>query len=68
MSHPALLLILDGRGMTQDPAISAIAQAHTPVFDTLWAENPHTEIVAHGNAVGLPAEQMGNSEVGHTHL
>lgn len=64
----ALLLILDGRGMTQDPSISAVAQAHTPVFDTYRANNPHTELTAHGEAVGLPPGQMGNSEVGHMHL
>jgi 2,3-bisphosphoglycerate-independent phosphoglycerate mutase len=40
-------------------------QAETPVFDALWARYPHTTLAASGEAVGLPAGQMGNSEVGH---
>src|SRR5205823_14561725 len=39
--------------------------ADTPVFDRLWADYPHTTLKASGEAVGLPAGQMGNSEVGH---
>jgi 2,3-bisphosphoglycerate-independent phosphoglycerate mutase len=39
--------------------------ADTPVFDRLWATYPHATLVASGEAVGLPAGQMGNSEVGH---
>jgi 2,3-bisphosphoglycerate-independent phosphoglycerate mutase len=39
--------------------------ADTPVFDRLWAQYPHTELKASGEAVGLPDGQMGNSEVGH---
>jgi 2,3-bisphosphoglycerate-independent phosphoglycerate mutase len=35
------------------------------VFDELWARYPHTQLVASGEAVGLPDGQMGNSEVGH---
>src|SRR5207253_2432641 len=44
---------------------NAVELADTPVFDGLWAEYPHTTIKASGEAVGLPAGQMGNSEVGH---
>jgi len=39
--------------------------ADTPVFDRLWRSLPHTRLAASGEAVGLPAGQMGNSEVGH---
>ena len=39
--------------------------AATPVFDGLWRSRPHTRLAASGEAVGLPAGQMGNSEVGH---
>lgn len=63
-----MLVILDGRGVTQDPEVSAIAQARTPVFDRILREHPHTTLKAHGEAVGLPEFQMGNSEVGHMHL
>ena len=47
---------------------NAVALADTPVFDRLWAEHPHTTLTACGEAVGLPAGQMGNSEVGHLNL
>jgi 2,3-bisphosphoglycerate-independent phosphoglycerate mutase len=39
--------------------------AQTPVFDRLWRDYPHAQLVASGEAVGLPVGQMGNSEVGH---
>src|ERR671910_3429712 len=39
--------------------------ARSPVFDRLWAGFPHTTLAASGEAVGLAAGQMGNSEVGH---
>lgn len=61
-----LLIILDGWGMTENPEISAIAQADTHYIDTLWNTYPHTTLLASGEAVGLPDGQMGNSEVGHT--
>ena len=59
------LVILDGWGCAPPGPGNAVAQAKTPVFDALWAEYPHTTLDASGEAVGLPAGQMGNSEVGH---
>jgi 2,3-bisphosphoglycerate-independent phosphoglycerate mutase len=59
------LVILDGWGCAPPGPGNAVALADTPVFDRLWAEYPHTRLVASGEAVGLPAGQMGNSEVGH---
>ena len=44
---------------------NAVELANTPVFDALWAGYPHTTLEASGEVVGLPAGQMGNSEVGH---
>ena len=38
------------------------------MFDALWEQHPHTQLIAMGEAVGLPAGQMGNSEVGHLNL
>lgn len=64
----ALLMILDGWGMTTDPAVSAIAQANTPFIDYCSRAYPHAQLQASGNAVGLPEGQMGNSEVGHMNL
>jgi 2,3-bisphosphoglycerate-independent phosphoglycerate mutase len=59
------LVILDGWGIAPPGPGNAVELADTPVFDRLWAEYPHTELAASGEAVGLPAGQMGNSEVGH---
>ena len=63
-----LLVILDGYGIADDPAVSAVDQAATPFLDALFARWPHSTLEASGRAVGLPVGQMGNSEVGHTNL
>jgi 2,3-bisphosphoglycerate-independent phosphoglycerate mutase len=59
------LIVLDGWGCAPAGPGNAVELARTPVFDGLWAEYPHTRLEAAGEAVGLPAGQMGNSEVGH---
>ncbi len=64
-SHPIALIILDGFGCSTSPKFNAISQANTPVWDKLLQECPHTTLAASGRAVGLPDDQMGNSEVGH---
>ncbi len=61
-------MILDGWGITQDPKVSAIAQAHTPFIDSLYEKYPHATLRTDGEYVGLPEGQMGNSEVGHMNL
>ncbi len=63
-----VLLILDGWGYSETPQHNAIAAANKPVWDRLWNNHPHTLIRTSGAAVGLPADQMGNSEVGHLNL
>ncbi|MDR0883941.1 MAG: 2,3-bisphosphoglycerate-independent phosphoglycerate mutase [Oscillospiraceae bacterium] len=68
MKKPLLLCILDGYGHNPVSAGNAIAAAHKPHLDQLFAENPHTLIGASGMDVGLPDGQMGNSEVGHTNI
>ncbi|MDR2851259.1 MAG: 2,3-bisphosphoglycerate-independent phosphoglycerate mutase [Desulfovibrio sp.] len=65
---PTLLLILDGWGMAPPCCGNAIALAKTPSIDALMARCPHSELVASGRAVGLPAGYMGNSEVGHLNI
>ena len=65
---PIVLVILDGFGHTEEVEGNAIAAAHKPTWDKLWKENPHTFIKGSGAEVGLPADQMGNSEVGHLNL
>ncbi len=62
---PVVLCILDGWGYRHESAHNAIRAADTPVMDALWHAYPHTLIEASGAAVGLPDDQMGNSEVGH---
>lgn len=68
MTHKAFLLILDGWGIGQKPSADAILQANTPYFDSLWAKYPHSTLITHGEDVGLPEGQMGNSEVGHLNI
>jgi 2,3-bisphosphoglycerate-independent phosphoglycerate mutase len=65
---PVLLIILDGFGYREDPDNNAIALAHKPNFDRFWQNYPHTLINASESSVGLPREQMGNSEVGHLNI
>ena len=65
---PALLLILDGFGCSDEYADNAIAQAKKPNWDNLWKKYPHALINASERFVGLPAGQMGNSEVGHLNI
>lgn len=62
------LIILDGFGKAIDPSRSAIDKANTPFIDKLLKEYPNTLISASGEDVGLPAGQMGNSEVGHLNI
>ncbi len=68
MSKKVILMILDGWGITQNPAVSAIAQANTPFMDSLLQNYPHAKLYTSGENVGLPDGQMGNSEVGHMNL
>ncbi|MEM9624257.1 MAG: 2,3-bisphosphoglycerate-independent phosphoglycerate mutase [Pseudomonadota bacterium] len=68
MRQVNLLIVLDGFGHAPASKHNAISQADTPNWDQLWAEQPHTLISGSGEAVGLPAGQMGNSEVGHMNL
>ncbi|MFK7942220.1 MAG: 2,3-bisphosphoglycerate-independent phosphoglycerate mutase [Paracoccaceae bacterium] len=65
---PVVLCILDGWGLRDDVDGNAPLQAHTPHFDRLLETCPHARLTAHGEDVGLPPGQMGNSEVGHTNI
>ncbi|MGA0941918.1 MAG: hypothetical protein ACO3Q3_03000 [Flavobacteriaceae bacterium] len=68
MNKKVLLMILDGWGMSPDPKVSAIDQAHTPFIDSLYTQYANGKLLTHGMNVGLPDGQMGNSEVGHMNL
>ncbi len=68
MNKKVLLMILDGWGIAKNPKVSAIDQAKTPFVNSLYTKYPHSKLEASGLAVGLPAGQMGNSEVGHMNI
>ncbi|HEU4763950.1 MAG TPA: 2,3-bisphosphoglycerate-independent phosphoglycerate mutase [Gemmatimonadales bacterium] len=65
---PVVLIVLDGWGYRAEREGNAIELAETPVWHRLWSGQPRTLLEASGLAVGLPAGQMGNSEVGHLNL
>ncbi|MBQ0004816.1 MAG: 2,3-bisphosphoglycerate-independent phosphoglycerate mutase [Clostridiales bacterium] len=69
MKHrPTMLMILDGYGIRNDVHGNAIANACKPQLDYIMDKYPMITIAASGEAVGLPAGQMGNSEVGHLNI
>lgn len=66
--RPVVLVILDGWGIGRDEPGNAVLQAATPTMDRLLAEYPQASLLTSGEDVGLPAGQMGNSEVGHANI
>ncbi len=69
LKAPIMLTILDGFGLGDDQdTTNAVVQAKPACFNELWNTYPHTTLEASGLAVGLPAGQMGNSEVGHLNI
>jgi 2,3-bisphosphoglycerate-independent phosphoglycerate mutase len=65
---PLILIILDGWGYRAETKANAIALARKPTYDRLLGEYPNTLIHTSGQYVGLPDNQMGNSEVGHLNI
>ncbi|HEY3402095.1 MAG TPA: 2,3-bisphosphoglycerate-independent phosphoglycerate mutase [Ohtaekwangia sp.] len=68
MNKKVLLMILDGWGIATNKAVSAIDKAKTPFVSSLYSKYANSKLEASGLAVGLPAGQMGNSEVGHMNI
>lgn len=68
MNKKVVLMILDGWGIAKNKAVSAIDKARTPFVDSLYGKYANSTLEASGLAVGLPAGQMGNSEVGHMNI
>jgi 2,3-bisphosphoglycerate-independent phosphoglycerate mutase len=68
MSKKAILVIMDGWGLGKIRSADAIQNANVPFVSSLYEKYPHTTLVTCGEDVGLPAGQMGNSEVGHLNL
>ncbi|MEA2763258.1 MAG: 2,3-bisphosphoglycerate-independent phosphoglycerate mutase, partial [Gemmatimonadaceae bacterium] len=67
-ARPVALIVLDGWGYRPETDGNAIALANTPTWDSIWSRSSRTLLEASGLRVGLPAGQMGNSEVGHLNL
>ncbi|MFB2539335.1 MULTISPECIES: 2,3-bisphosphoglycerate-independent phosphoglycerate mutase [unclassified Acinetobacter] len=65
---PHILVVMDGIGHREDEKDNAYAAANTPTLDMMKQKHPHGLISGCGEDVGLPAGQMGNSEVGHMNL
>ena len=69
MAKPiSAIIIMDGFGIAPPADDNAVTLANTPVLDGLFRDYAHTTLSASGLDVGLPAGQMGNSEVGHTNI
>ena len=66
--RPVVLCILDGWGERTERSDNAIAIASTPNWDRLYEAGPRARLLASAENVGLPAGQMGNSEVGHMNI
>lgn len=66
--QPCMLMILDGWGLSSAKNANAVAAAATPTLDALRTRYPSTALACSGEAVGLPAGIMGNSEVGHLNI
>lgn len=64
----ALLIILDGWGLNDNPQDDPIAIASTPAWDALLDRYPHSRLQASGDAVGLKNGKPGNSEAGHINI
>ncbi|MBO4360125.1 MAG: 2,3-bisphosphoglycerate-independent phosphoglycerate mutase [Eubacteriaceae bacterium] len=68
MDNKALLMILDGYGHGRDYEYNAVTRSDSPFLKGLWEKYPVGLLKCSGEAVGLPAGQMGNSEVGHMNI
>ncbi len=68
LSNKALLIILDGWGLSPATEGNAPFLAKTPVLDYLYSNYPRMTIAASGLEVGLSRGEMGNSEVGHLNI
>ena len=65
---PYALIIMDGYGIAPACAGNAIALDGSKNIALLEKTYPHACLGASGLSVGLPAGQMGNSEVGHLNM
>lgn len=68
MRNRTLLIVLDGFGIGKDSPFNAIKNSQMPFYREVIQKYPHSQLITHGEEVGLPAGVMGNSEVGHMTL
>ncbi len=68
MIKTVMLMILDGFGINPKIEANAVKQANMSYYNRLLEEYPNNYLITSGEEVGLPAGQMGNSEVGHTNI
>lgn len=68
MARPVVLIILDGWGVAPKLRGNPIVSTPTPFLDSVEKGYPHTILNASGEAVGLPHDQSGNSEAGHSNI
>lgn len=64
-AKPIVLIVLDGFGVAPQDKANAITLAYTPFLRSLYEEYPCMLLEASGLNVGLPRDEVGNSEVGH---
>ena len=65
---PVVLAILDGWGIAPPGNGNAITLAKTPNMQSLWLSFVRTQLIAHGESVGLPKREPGNTETGHLNI
>lgn len=68
MAKPVVLIVLDGWGIAPAGPGNAVTLANLANFNSYWSSFPHTQLLASGQAVGLPKGEKGNSETGHLNL
>src|SRR5581483_3654858 len=68
MIKPVVLVVLDGWGVSKNKELNAVEAASLPNYRKFLALYPHTLLSASGEAVGLPKNEVGNTEVGHLNL
>lgn len=68
IKQKVLLIIMDGVGTAPDSEGNAVVKANPQNLSSIWSTSPHTYLLASGEAVGLPKDVKGNSEVGHMNI
>lgn len=63
--RPVVLISMDGWGIAPPSHGNALTAAKLPNWESILKEYPNTSLIASGESVGLPANEVGNSEVGH---